>query len=350
MKAKAEDVLKQAKAGADFAALAKKYSDDDGNAEKRRRPRFLRPRPHGAGIRHRGLRDGAGPDQRPGQDGVRLSHHQADRQESRRDQDARRSHASRSPISSPSSARRRRRPISPRRMAKQITKPADLDTVAKAQGLQVQESGFFATGRTDPRAGRVAGSVGAGVLAERRAGVGGRADGRGLRVRDGHRQAGAVPAQARRREGEGPRRGGQAARRATWRKQKAAELAAKLKTAPDFEKAAKAAGVEAKTTELLTRDSPIPDLGIGRGRLDAAFKLAAGRGQRPDRDRQRHRDRQGAREAGNVAPPNSSTNKDTFREELLNDRRNRFFASYMAKAKQKMKIDVNREALQGSSV
>ena len=33
-------------------------------------------------------------------------------------------------------------------------------------------------------------------------------------------------------------------------KQKAAELAAKLKAAPDFEKAAKAAGVEAKTTEL----------------------------------------------------------------------------------------------------
>ena len=28
------------------------------------------------------------------------------------------------------------------------------------------------------------------------------------------------------------------------------------------------------------------------------------------------------------------------------DRRNRFFSAYMAKAKQKMKIEVNREALQ----
>ena len=45
-------------------------------------------------------------------------------------------------------------------------------------------------------------------------------------------------------------------------RQKAAEIAAKLKAAPDFEKAAKAAGVEAKTTELIARDAPIPDLGV----------------------------------------------------------------------------------------
>ena len=59
-------------------------------------------------------------------------------------------------------------------------------------------------------------------------------------------------------------------------KQKAAELAAKLKSAPDFEKAAKAAGVEAKTTELIARDSPIPDLGVAPAVEDAAFKLPVG--------------------------------------------------------------------------
>ena len=37
-------------------------------------------------------------------------------------------------------------------------------------------------------------------------------------------------------------------------KQKATDLAAKLKNAPDFDKTAKAAGVEPKTTELITRD------------------------------------------------------------------------------------------------
>jgi hypothetical protein len=40
-----------------------------------------------------------------------------------------------------------------------------------------------------------------------------------------------------------------------------------------------------------------------------------------------------------------TSNKDTFRNEILDDRRNRFFSAYMVKAKQKMKIEVNREAL-----
>src|SRR5207247_3577535 len=40
---------------------------------------------------------------------------------------------------------------------------------------------------------------------------------------------------------------------------KAAAVAAKLKGAADFEKTAKAAGVDAKTTDLMTRDAPIPD-------------------------------------------------------------------------------------------
>jgi hypothetical protein len=41
-----------------------------------------------------------------------------------------------------------------------------------------------------------------------------------------------------------------------------------------------------------------------------------------------------------------SANRDTFRQDLLTDRRNRFFSSYMAKAKEKMKIEVNRETVQ----
>ena len=59
-------------------------------------------------------------------------------------------------------------------------------------------------------------------------------------------------------------------------RQKAAALAAKLKGAADFEAAAKAAGVEPKTTELITRDAPIPDLGIAPEVLDAAFALPVG--------------------------------------------------------------------------
>ena len=71
-------------------------------------------------------------------------------------------------------------------------------------------------------------------------------------------------------------------------RQKAAEIAAKLKAAPDFEKAAKAAGFEAKTTELITRDTPIPGpRRRARGRRDRV-QAAGRRGQRSDCDRQRH--------------------------------------------------------------
>jgi hypothetical protein len=41
-----------------------------------------------------------------------------------------------------------------------------------------------------------------------------------------------------------------------------------------------------------------------------------------------------------------TSNRDRFREELLGDRRNRFFGAYMVKAKQNMRIQINREALQ----
>jgi parvulin-like peptidyl-prolyl isomerase len=40
------------------------------------------------------------------------------------------------------------------------------------------------------------------------------------------------------------------------------------------------------------------------------------------------------------------SNKDRFREELLADRKNRFFSAYMVKAKEKMKIQVNRSVIQ----
>jgi parvulin-like peptidyl-prolyl isomerase len=128
-------------------------------------------------------------------------------------------------------------------------------------------------------------------------------------------------------------------------KQKATELAAKLKGVADFEKAAKAAGVEAKTTELIARDAPIPDLGVAPAVEDAAFRMPVGAVSDPI-------------VVANgtavikvvakqeVTPEDLALAKDKFRDELLADRRNRFFGAYMMKAKQRMKIEVNRETLQ----
>src|SRR5262249_32711741 len=128
-------------------------------------------------------------------------------------------------------------------------------------------------------------------------------------------------------------------------KQKAAEAMAKLKNAPDFDKAAKASGFEVKTTELLAKDAPIPDLGTAPEVLDAAFKLPSGAVSDPIGTDN------GAAivkvlEKQETKAEDLAASKATFREELLNDRRNRLFSAYMVKAKQRMKIQVNRDAVQ----
>ena len=128
-------------------------------------------------------------------------------------------------------------------------------------------------------------------------------------------------------------------------RQKAAAVGAKLKGAPDFEKAAKAAGVDAKTTDLITRDAPIPDLGIAPEVMDAAFKLPALAVSDPISTDSgtivfkvlEHKE---------VTPTEWAANVARFREEQLAATRNRFFGAYMTKARQGMKIELNREALQ----
>ena len=229
-------------------------------------------------------------------------------------------------------------------LEKQIKTPADLDKVAKAQGLTVQESGFFA--RDEPILGLGPSPEAANKAFEMKTGeVGGP-----LRASRGFvfetmvaRQDPYVPKVDEVKDRVREEVIKQKARDLS--KQKAAEIAAKLKNAPDFDKAAKAAGVEAKTTELLTQDAPIPDLGAAPAVLEAAFKLAVNAVSEPIATDN------GAAvikviEKKSVTPEEWTSSKDRFRDELLADRRNRFFSAYMMKAKQKMKIDVNRESLQ----
>lgn len=127
-------------------------------------------------------------------------------------------------------------------------------------------------------------------------------------------------------------------------KQKAEEVVARLKSAPDFDKAAKAANLTSTTTELITRDGQLPDLGAAADVVSAAFALPQGAVSDPIPTSTgtaivKVLEKQQATDA------DISNAKENFREELLADRRNRLFGSYMTKAKQRMRIEINRDAL-----
>src|SRR5215467_3821166 len=342
VKAKAEDILKQAKAGADFGELAKKYSEDEGSAK------------NGGDLDYFG-RGKMVPEfetvaftLQPGQisDLVKspFGYHiikvtdkkagtrrtLADMRQQLTDQLAyERAQLQASELAA--------------NLEKQISKPADLDKVAKAQGLTVQESGFFAKdepvmgiGPSPEAAARAFDMKIGDVSPPLRAARG------FVFVTPTAKQDSYVPkldeVKDRVRDEVIKNKARDLA------KQKATEVAAKLRGASDFDKAAKAAGVEPKTTELIARDAAIPELGSVPAVVDAAFKMSVGAVSDPIPTDN------GAAivklvEKQETSPTDFAQNKDKFRDEVLTDRRNRFFGAYMVKAKQRMKIEVNRDAL-----
>ena len=343
VKAKAEAILKEAKAGADFAELAKKNSEDESNAK------------NGGDLDYFGRGrmvpefDQAVFAMQPGQisDLVKTQYGYHIIKLVDKKSAATRSLAEvRQQLTDQLAYERAQAQaaILAEKLEKQVSKPADLDKVAKAEGLTVQESGFFA--REEPILG-----LGPAPEATNKAFDMKPGDVAGpLRASRGFvfetlvaKQDPYVPKLDEVKERVRDEVIKQKARDLST--QKAAELAAKLKAAPDFEKAAKAAGFEAKTTELIARDAPIPDLGAAPAVEDAAFKLPVGAVSTAI-----------ATDNGTavvkvldkkeVTADEWSTAKDRFREEQLAEKRNRFFSAYMVKAKQKMKIDVNRESLQ----
>jgi peptidyl-prolyl cis-trans isomerase D len=343
VKAKAEDVLKQAKSGADFAELARKYSEDESNAK------------NGGDLDYFGKGkmvpefDQVAFAMVPGQISdlvkTQFGYHiiklvdkkpakvstLAEVRQQIHDQLA-------------TAAARAQAADLAQTIGKEVSKPADLDKAAKAHGVAVLESGFFARDESiltlgsspeavsrafEMKVGEVSGPLQAArgfafetVLAIQPPAMP-KLDDVKDRVRD-------VVLKEKARD---------------LSRQKAAAVAAKLKGAADFEKAAKAAGVEPKTTDLITRDAPLPDLGIAPDAMDAAFRLPVGGVSDPittDNGTAVFK----VVERKEVTPTEWTANIERFRGEQMTEKRNRFFSAYMVKAKAGLKIELNREALQ----
>jgi peptidyl-prolyl cis-trans isomerase D len=338
----AEDVLEQARAGVDFAELAKKFSEDEGSKVKggdldyfgrgRMVPEFetaafaLEPGQISDLVKSQyGFHIIKVLDKKPG---VTRSFDEA-----------------RPQIEEQLKRQRSDEQIATRasELADRISEPSDLDAVAKEAGLTVTESGFFT--REDPIPGL---------------GVSPQAAIAAFQLADG---AVSDPVMSPRgpvfltvvekREPYVPKldevkdkaRDDVIRSRATeLSRQRASEIAGSLRAAANFAAAAKAQGLEAKDTELVARGSPLPDVGVTPEVDKVAFGLPVGGISDPitttdgtvivkvvERDE--------------ATPDELKQGKDAFREQLLSERRGRFFSAYMTKAKERMQIEINTDVV-----
>jgi peptidyl-prolyl cis-trans isomerase D len=126
-------------------------------------------------------------------------------------------------------------------------------------------------------------------------------------------------------------------------RQRAADLAGPLK-AGDFTAAAKSAGLEVQNTELIARGAPIGTIGPNPAIDAAAFALPSGGVSEPIRTDD------GAvivkvLEREEPSPDQLAEGRQQLKDELINQRKNQFYAAYMNKARERMRIDINRGVL-----
>jgi peptidyl-prolyl cis-trans isomerase D len=342
VKAAAEKALAEARGGADFAELAKKYSEDESNAKLggdldyfgrgRMVPEFdeavFAAQP---GLLPELVKTGYGfhvikvVDRKAGStrtfDEVKAQiREQLVGEKAQRQADAR-----------------------AEEVAKEIKAPADLDKVAKARGWKVEETGFFAADEPILALG-ASPQVSAAIFALKEGEVSAP-----LRVGRGY----AIAAMSGRQDPSLPKLDEvkdrvrndvlreKASKAAA---EKAASMAGVLKGGADFAAAAKKAGYEAKSSELVARDAALPEIGVNAAVEKAAFAMPVGSVSDPIATPE------GATivkvlERQDVKPADMAAARDSVRQDLVDERRSDFFTAYMVKARQKMTIELNREVL-----
>ncbi|HTM26091.1 MAG TPA: peptidylprolyl isomerase [Vicinamibacterales bacterium] len=342
VKKQAEELTAKVKAGADFAELAKKYSEDEGSAKKGGDLDYF---PRGQMVAEF---DKAAFSMKPGQitDAPvksQFGYHiikVIDHKE---------------PSTKPLSEVRaqiedqlkwEQAQAAAQKLADQIAtelrKPSDFDAVARSHGLPTGESGLFQ--QDEPIAGiGMAPSVSQEAFQLKQGEVS-----EPIRTPQGFafitvtgKQDAYVPkideVTNKVRDEVLKQKAVEAAR------QKAASVDAAMR-AGDFEKAAASAGLEVKKTDLIARGAPLGDAGVSPALEAKAFSLPVGAVSDPivtDNGAAivKVLERQDAK------PEELAKQKDTLRSELLNDRKQKFFSAYMTKARQRMKININRETI-----
>lgn len=217
--------------------------------------------------------------------------------------------------------------------------PADLDRVAAERGWAVQESNFFA--RNEPIDGLgLAAGVASAAFEFSEGEVGGP-----LRTATGHvflavidRQESYAPElEEVRTRVEADLTDVKAMEAA---RQRAAELTPQLQAADAFTAAAERVGLATTTTELVTRGTALPGLGLNPAMEEIVFSLEVGGTSdvltTDDAVAVIH-----VVEREEVTAEGFADAVETLRTELRLDRQSAFFSAYMTKAKERMQIDIN---------
>ena len=341
VKKQAEDLLAKAKAGADFAALATKFSEDDSSKVKGGDLGFF---PKGQMVAEFDavaftLPPGQISDLVKSQFGYHIIKVMEKKPASKRTLDEVRPQIE-DQLKTQRAQEEAQRTIND--LAGKVQKPADLDTVVKPRGFVIGDTDFF--GRNEPVVGLGMAPAAAARAFELKDGAVSEA----VQTPQGHvfltvtgKQEARTPSldevKARVRTDVVKRKAVETAR------QKAAALAAQLKSG-DFAAAAKAAGLEVKTTELVPRGSPIADAGVSPAIDAVAFALPAGGVSDPIVTDSGAAVVKVVEKAG-VTDADMAKGRDAVRTELLGERRNQFFNAYMTKARERMQINVNQQAV-----
>jgi len=125
---------------------------------------------------------------------------------------------------------------------------------------------------------------------------------------------------------------------------RAARMSASVSGGTSFAGAARTAGVEVQTTDLVTRGSVLPAVGMSSAVDDAVFALEQGATTSPIETPDAIVVAR-VTERGEIDQEALEAARQGLRAQLLQQRRGDFFSAYMTKAKQAMRIELNDNTL-----